>query len=107
WAMTLPNINEALIHLNGKLLPFGLFKFIYWMKRVKGLRLWGLGIKPEYRKRGVDVMLYYHTMLEGQRLGYKTGELSWILETNTPIIRAASYVRGELYKRYRIFRKRL
>jgi ribosomal protein S18 acetylase RimI-like enzyme len=107
WAMTLPNINEALIHLNGKLLPFGIFKFLYWMKRVKGLRLWGLGIKPEYRKRGVDVMLYYHTMLEGKRLGYATGELSWVLETNTPIIRAASYVKGELYKRYRVFKKRL
>ena len=107
WAMTLPNINEALIHLNGKLLPFGIFKLLYWMNRVKGIRLWGLGIKPEYRKKGVDVMLYYHTMCAGQRLGYENGELSWVLETNEPIIRAASHVNGELYKRYRVFKKSL
>jgi GNAT superfamily N-acetyltransferase len=107
WAMTLPNINEALIHIKGRLFPFGIFKLIYWMKRIKGLRLWGLGIKPEYRKRGVDVMLYYHTFLEGKRLGYTDGELSWVLETNAPIIRAASYVKGEEYKRYRIYRKQL
>ena len=105
WAMTLPNINEALIHINGKLFPFGLFKLMYWMKRVKGLRMWGLGIKPEYRKRGVDVMLYYHSLIEGKRLGYTDGELSWVLETNIPIIRAAHYVKGEEYKRYRIYKK--
>jgi GNAT superfamily N-acetyltransferase len=105
WAMTLPNINEALIHINGKLFPFGLLKLMYWMKRVKGLRMWGLGIKPEYRKRGVDAMLYYHSLIEGKRLGYTDGELSWVLETNMPIIRAAHYVQGEEYKRYRIFKK--
>ncbi len=107
WSMTLPNINEALKHLNGRLFPIGVFKLLYWMKRIKGLRLWGLGIKPQYRKRGVDVMFYYHTMVEGQRLGYTEGELSWVLETNTSIINAAHYVMGEEYKRYRIFQKNL
>ncbi|MFW6137543.1 MAG: N-acetyltransferase [Spirochaetota bacterium] len=105
WAMTLPNINEVLIHMNGRLFPFGIFKLLYWMKRTNSLRLWGLGIKPEYRKRGVDAVLYYHTLMEGQRLGYTVGELSWILETNTPIIRAAHLVKGREYKRYRIYQK--
>ena len=107
WAMTLPNINEALIHMKGRLLPFGLFKFLYWMKRIKGLRLWGLGIVPEYRGRGVDAMLYYHTLKEGKRLGYTDGELSWILETNAPVVNAAHLVKGTEYKRYRIYRKAL
>jgi GNAT superfamily N-acetyltransferase len=107
WAMTLPNINEALIHMNGRLLPFGIFKFMYWMKRVKGLRLWGLGILPAYRSKGVDVMLYYHTLKEGKRLGYTNGELSWILETNSPVVNAAHLVRGTEYKRYRIYKKEL
>ncbi|MFW6180371.1 MAG: GNAT family N-acetyltransferase [Spirochaetota bacterium] len=107
WAMTLPNINEALIHLKGRLLPFGLFRFLYWMKRIKGLRLWGLGIIPEYRSKGVDAMLYYHTLKEGKRLGFTDGELSWILETNTPVINAAHLVKGTEYKRYRIYRREL
>jgi len=105
WAITLPNLNEALIHLKGKLFPFGLFKLLYWSRKIKGLRLWGLGIKPEYRKKGVDVMLYYHTLVEGQKLGFTNGELSWILETNTPVVRAAYLVKGEEYKRYRIYKK--
>jgi len=107
WAITLPNLNEALIHLKGKLFPFGLFKLLYWSRKIKGLRLWGLGIKPEYRKKGVDVMLYYHTLVEGQKLGFTNGELSWILETNTPVIRAAYLVKGEEYKRYRMYKKEL
>jgi ribosomal protein S18 acetylase RimI-like enzyme len=105
WAITLPNINEALIHLNGRLFPLGIFKLMYWMGKVKGLRLWGLGIKPEYRRLGVDSVLYYHTLKEGKRLGYTDGELSWIMESNTSIVNAARYVKGEEYKRYRIFQK--
>lgn len=107
FSLVLPNINEALIHMNGRLFPFGVFKYLYWQKKIKGLRLLILGIKPEHRKRGIDVMLYYHNMTEGMKLGYTEGELSWVLETNTPVINAARLVRGEEYKRYRIFEKRL
>ncbi len=107
FSLVLPNINEALIHMNGRLFPFGVFKFLYWQKKIKGLRLLILGIKPEHRKRGIDVMLYYHNMTEGMKLGYTEGELSWVLETNTPVINAARLVRGEEYKRYRIYRKKL
>jgi hypothetical protein len=107
WAITLPNINEALIHLNGRLFPVGIFKLITGMRKIKGLRLWGLGIKPEYRKLGVDAVLYYHTLMEGKRLGYTEGELSWIMESNTSIINAARHFQGEEYKRYRIFKKDL
>lgn len=106
-AFTLPNINEVLIHMKGRLFPIGIFKFMYWMKRIKGLRLWGLGIKPEYRNRGVDAVLYYHTLDEAKKLGFTNGELSWILETNTPVINAAHLVNGVEYKRYRIYQKNL
>lgn len=107
FSLTLPDINEALAHIRGRLFPFGIFKLMYWMKRVKGLRMLLFGVAPEYRKRGVDVMLYYYNMLEGKRLGYENGELSWVLETNTPIIQAAHLVKGEEYKRYRIYQKDL
>jgi len=107
FSLVLPNINEALIHMKGRLFPFGIFKFLYWQKKIKGLRLLILGIKPEHRKRGIDVMLYYHNMTEGMKLGYTEGELSWVLETNTPVINAARLVKGEEYKRYRIYQKKL
>ena len=107
WVVTLPNINEALCHMNGRLFPFGIFKLLYWYKKIKGLRLWGLGIKPEYRRRGVDVLLYYHTMVAAQKLGYTHAELSWVLETNVPVVRAAGLVESEEYKRYRIYKKDL
>jgi hypothetical protein len=107
WAMTLPNINEALIHLKGRIFPFGIFKLLYWSRNIKSLRLWGLGIKPQYRKLGVDAVLYYHTLLEGKRLGYTDGELSWVMETNLSIINAARLVRGQEYKRYRVYGKKL
>lgn len=107
FSLTIPNINEALIHMRGSLFPFGVFKFLYWMKRIKGLRLLLLGIRPEFRKRGADVMLFYYNMVEGQKLGYTEGELSWILEINKPTIKATQYVQGEEYKRYRLYKKKI
>ncbi len=107
FTITLPNINEALIHMNGRLFPFGIFKLLYWYKKIKGLRLWGMGVKPEYRRKGVDALLYYHTQIESQKLNFTSGELSWVLETNVPIVRAAGLVESEEYKRYRIYSKDL
>jgi GNAT superfamily N-acetyltransferase len=107
WAVTLPNINEALIHMKGRLFPFGIFKLLYWYKKIKSLRLWGLGIKPEYRRRGVDALLYYHTLAQAQKLNYREGEMSWVLETNVSVIQAVGLVAGEEYKRYRIYAKDL
>jgi hypothetical protein len=107
FSLSLPNINEVLIRMNGRLFPFGIFKFLLGMKRIKGARLLILGVKPEYRKRGIDAMLYFNQINEGKKLGLTDGELSWILEANASIINAAKLVRGTEYKRYRVFQKDL
>jgi hypothetical protein len=107
FSLSLPNINEVLIRMNGRLFPFGIFKFLLGMKRIKGARLLILGVKPEYRKRGIDAMLYFNQINEGKKLGLTDGELSWVLESNVSIINAAKLVRGVEYKRYRLFQKDL
>jgi len=66
-----------------------------------------LGIKREYRNKGVDALLIRETFKGIKKGGYKKVEFSWVLEDNIPIQRIIEMADGRLYKTYRIFEKLL
>jgi hypothetical protein len=110
-SFALPNINELVKDLDGKLFPFGLPKLL-WRLKVKGpesARLVLLGIKKKFRiqKRfgGMSAALYVEMNDRGKRLGMKWGELSWTLEDNAPVNLGIKMMGGKIYKRYRIYSK--
>jgi hypothetical protein len=105
FSLALPNINQALIRLKGKLFPLGLLKLIWHTKirdKVDSLRLITFGVIPEYQKRAIDSMMFMETVTKGIAKGYQWAELSWILETNDLMCRAAEEMGATVYKRYRI-----
>ncbi len=105
FSLAVPDVNQALIRLNGKLLPVGLLK-LWWHTKVRnkidGCRIIMLGILPQFQKRGIDSMLYVSTYQRGVEEGYTWAELSWILETNDMMRRGVEQMGAKLYKRYRI-----
>jgi hypothetical protein len=52
--------------LNGKLGLFGVLKFLYYSRKIKGVRIMLLGVKPAFQKRGIEGLLYIET-LGGER----------------------------------------
>jgi hypothetical protein len=66
-----------------------------------------LGIKNEYRNKGIDALLLREAFKGVKRGGYKRVEFSWILEDNLPVQRLIGFIGGRLYKKYRIYEKRL
>jgi hypothetical protein len=112
-AVALPNLNEAIHDLDGKLLPFGLPKLIYRLKiaRPKSARLILLGIKKEFRHKkrygGLSTALYVEMAQRGGRIGYEWGELGWTLEDNRPVNLGIKMMGGVVYKRYRLYEKSL
>lgn len=105
FSLAVPDVNQALIHLNGKLLPLGLLKLLWHTKvrnKIDGARIIMLGVIPRLQKRGIDSMLYVSTYQRGVERGYTWAELSWILETNDLMRRGAEQLGAKLYKRYRI-----
>ena len=100
----LPDYNQVLKHLNGRLFPFGIFKFLKYKNKIDALRLWALGVKEKYRNTGVDALLYYETFLGAKRRGYKLSEVSWILEDNLSIINPILLWGAKLYKIYRVYK---
>lgn len=103
FSLAIPNVNEALIKLNGRLFPFGLFKLLYYAKKIKSLRIITMGVIHKYQKRGIDNIFYIETFDNGIKKGYTWGEFSWILEDNVLMNRASELLNAKLYKKYRIY----
>jgi len=103
FSLALPNINEALKQINGRLLPFGLIKLMHAMKHISSARLLLLGVVPEYRHAGLDILFYTRTIESGIKLGYAGGELSWVLEDNTDMRKVLEKIGARVYKRYRFY----
>ncbi len=105
FSLALPDINQALIHLKGRLYPVGLLKLLWHTKirnKVKGLRLVLFGVVPAFQKRGLEMVMYAENFHRGTSRGYGYAEMSWILETNELMRRAAEQMGGKMDKRYRI-----
>ncbi len=105
FSLALPDINQALIHLNGRLFPFGLVKLLWHTKvrnKIDGIRMVTFGVVPEFQKRGIDSAMYIATYKRAVEKGYKWAELSWMLETNELMLRAAAQMGGKPSKKYRI-----
>jgi len=103
----IPDFNQVLRHMKGKLSPLSLSKALYYTRKINSLRLLLLGIRPEYRNRGVDALLFKEGF-KGVRKGkYRWVEFSWIVEDNISVQRIAEMIGGRIYKKYRIYEKRL
>jgi GNAT superfamily N-acetyltransferase len=108
FSIGLPNINEILKDLNGKLFPFGFIKLLWGKNKIKGLRTALMGVLPEYQGRGIDALLHQRSIKNGLETEGKTvSELSWILESNPEMVRVAERIGGSLDKSYRMYSKEL
>ena len=101
--VTVPDINQVFKKLNGRLGPVGIFKFLYYRKKIDGLRSLIAGVKKEYRNTGIIAVLYYETEKNAARLGYKWDELGWNLEDNDLINKFDMAAGAKIYKKYRIY----
>ena len=63
------------------------------------------GIEEEYQKKGLDALLYLESARNARDLGYRDSEISWLLEDNILVIRAAEMMGGTLSKKYRLYLK--
>jgi len=105
--MAVPDFNQVLIKLNGKLGPVQMIKFLWFSRRITDIRVITMGVKEEFRKKGIEAMLYLESFKAAMRKGYKRAEMSWILEDNTLMQRGCEFMGGRLYKKYRIYEKRI
>jgi len=108
FSLSLPDYNQILKQINGRLFPFGIIKLLLNKKKVNGIRVVTLGVRKKFqKKRGLAPTLYYETYTRGKKRGYAVGEFSWILEDNLLMNRALEGLGSKLYKKYSIYEKPL
>jgi len=85
----IPDINQILRKLNGKLNLLGILKFLYYKntKTMTRTRIFIMGIDPKYQRSGVDSAIFWHqNQLMKKKPQYTGVELSWAGDFNPKII---------------------
>jgi GNAT superfamily N-acetyltransferase len=106
-AMTIPDINQVLAKMRGRILPFGWWHFVNKGRIMDRVRVGFLGVKPEYQHTGVAAKLYVEHFNAAAVRRQSGGEMGWILETNTAMNRGMEAMGGRIVKRYRVYERPL
>jgi GNAT superfamily N-acetyltransferase len=104
-AITVPDVNEVLSKMKGRLLPLGWWHFMNKARTIRRVRVGFLGVKPAYQHTGVAAKLYVEHFNAAAVRPQKGGEMGWILETNTPMNRGMEAMGGRIVKRYRVYER--
>jgi len=108
FSLALPDFNQALKKINGRLLPFGLPKLLYYGRHIQQVRVLALGIVKKLQNwNGFGAALYYESFRRGVAAGYRSCEFSWTLEDNDLINRSMRLFGAQIYKRYRVYERSL
>jgi GNAT superfamily N-acetyltransferase len=103
-AITLPDLNQVLRRMNGRLTPVGWWHLARRRQIVDQVRIGFLGVKPEFQHTGVAAALYLeHFDTADRHPRIKAGEAGWILETNTPMNRGMEAMGATVVKRFRMY----
>ena len=107
FALAVPDVNEILVKLDGRLTPMAMLRLAIGMRHVHSLRLMLLGVAAPFRRRGLEALLVREIQRRGTAAGFTRGELSWVLEDNAVMNKTIVRAGGRHYKTYRLYAKTL
>jgi GNAT superfamily N-acetyltransferase len=107
FCVAVPDINRALIHCNGRLFPLGWLKLRRAMREIDVVTFKLMGVLQEYRRRGIDALLYLEAVKTVYDGGYQWLDGSVTSELNPKINLVAHRLGAERYKHYRLYRMTL
>jgi len=102
FALAIPDINVLLRGLNGNLLPFGWLRLLTGLRRIRQVRLWALGVVPEYQGKAVDALLY-RALYEALGPEVDRVEVNYVLEDNVRMNNALRGLGVKPLRRYRVY----
>jgi hypothetical protein len=106
-AITVPDINQVLKRMDGRLLPLGWWHYLNRRRIMNRCRIGFLGVKPAYQHTGVAAGFYIEHFAMAEVTRIKWGEGGWVLETNKGLNRGMEALGGRVVKRYRLYERLL
>jgi hypothetical protein len=106
FIVNLPDVNE-ISRLSKSILGnsdlIRIIRMLFRKKKQKRVRLLLFGIVNQYRKIGLDSVLFVDSFRNAQEIGIEECEISWLLETNTLVIRHGEAMNAKEYRRWRLY----
>jgi GNAT superfamily N-acetyltransferase len=107
FCVLIPDTNRLLLRLNGRLFPFNWLRVRRLIRGIDVVSFKLLGVREEYRRRGIDALLYLEALTAASRRGYRWLDGSLTSELNPSINLIAERRGAEQYKHYRLYRMEL
>ena len=102
FAIAIPDINKLIKGLNGRMLPFGIFRLLFGLSRLTQYRMFALGVIPEYHGKGVDSLIY-RALYESCYSQSVRMEINYVLEDNYPMNNAILKLGAKPLRKYRVY----
>jgi hypothetical protein len=106
-AITIPDINEVLKRMGGRVLPLGWWHYLRRRRIADRCRIGFLGVKAAYQHTGVAAGLYMEHFEMSAVTRIKWGEAGWVLETNKGLNRGMEALGARICRKYRMYRRTL
>lgn len=103
FSLAVPDYNIIFKKVNGRLFPFGIFKYLLQRNKIRRIRLITLGVIKEYQKKGIDAVFIRDTIKDSMAKKYNEAEISWVLEDNITMVQTAKNLGARHYKTYRVY----
>jgi len=108
FVIAIPEYNQVFRQLkNGRLFPFGVFKFLYYRKKINALRILAQFVIPEYQNRAVNAAIFYHIFQKANEKGIYSADGSTIGDTNLLSRLSVENLGGKHYRTYRLYKKQI
>ncbi|MEX2238774.1 MAG: GNAT family N-acetyltransferase [Dehalococcoidia bacterium] len=107
FAMAIPDWNQVLRHLNGRLTPFNALKALWYRRKMDGLRTMALGVMADHRRKGIEALMTLEMFKRALAAGYQYMEVSWVLEENTQAINVLTKLGLPRYRSYGLYERAL
>jgi GNAT superfamily N-acetyltransferase len=103
FSITLPDYNQVVKPMNGRLFPLGWWHYLTRRSKVNQVRVFALGVAKEWQHKPLGALLYKRTWEAAEAAGMRGGEASWILDDNHNMRSALEKLGGRIHKTYRIY----
>ena len=88
---------------SGRLFPTGALRLLFGKRGIRDWRVMALGLRPEYRARGILPLFAWEAYRRGREAGEQGAEASWILEDNERMNRPMVAMGTRIYRRWRVY----
>jgi GNAT superfamily N-acetyltransferase len=108
FVVAIPEYNQIFKRLrNGRILPFGIFTFLRYRRRIDALRVFVQFVVPEYQNKAVNAAIFCHIFEKAREKGILSADGSTIGELNLPSRLSVEKLGGRHYRTYRTYRKKI